>query len=247
MSYLQFHAAFVLPPILLLLLTGRPSLRAVGWAGAAGLALMALIALLYTTPWDNYLVARGVWGYGEGRVVGTIGYVPVEEYAFFVLQTVLVGLWLYRLLGSAGGTVPEAAPRPLARWGGALLWLIVGASGLLLLRSEAGLYLGLILVWAAPVLALQWAIGGHALWAARRSLLLGTAVPTLYLWVADRLALGFGIWAISERYTTGFEVFGMPVEEMVFFAATTLMVVQGLLLFLWVCERIRKGRARRTR
>jgi lycopene cyclase domain-containing protein len=114
-----------------------------------------------------------------------------------------------------------------------------------LLRSEGGLYLGLILAWAAPVLALQWAYGGHVLWAARRSLLLGVAVPTLYLWVTDRLALGFGIWFISERYTTGFGVLGMPVEEAVFFAITTLMVVQGLLLFLWVCERLRGRRDRK--
>jgi len=31
-------------------------------------------------------------------VVGTIGYVPVEEYLFFLLQPILTGFWLYWLL-----------------------------------------------------------------------------------------------------------------------------------------------------
>ena len=34
-------------------------------------------------------MARGVWGYGENRVLFTLGWVPFEEYLFFVLQTLL--------------------------------------------------------------------------------------------------------------------------------------------------------------
>jgi lycopene cyclase domain len=60
--------------------------------------IVCLIAFTYTTPWDNYLVAQEVWWYGANRVVGTIGYVPVEEYMFFVLQPILTGLFLYQYL-----------------------------------------------------------------------------------------------------------------------------------------------------
>jgi lycopene cyclase domain-containing protein len=52
------------------------------------------VALLYTTPWDNDLVATGVWWYDPKLVTGiTLGWVPIEEYTFFVLQTLLTGLW----------------------------------------------------------------------------------------------------------------------------------------------------------
>lgn len=86
MSYLQFHLLFVLPPILLLALgREKPFARLGRWAGL-GVPVMSLVALAYTTPWDNYLIRQGVWVYGEGRVLGTVGYVPLEEYLFFVLQ-----------------------------------------------------------------------------------------------------------------------------------------------------------------
>jgi lycopene beta-cyclase len=62
------------------------------------IAVVALIALVYTTPWDNYLVATGVWHYDPKLVLNiTIGYVPIEEYSFFVLQTFLTGAFVYWL------------------------------------------------------------------------------------------------------------------------------------------------------
>lgn len=59
------------------------------------IALHVLIALVYTTPWDNYLVATSVWWYNPALVTGiTLGWVPIEEYTFFVVQPILAGLWL---------------------------------------------------------------------------------------------------------------------------------------------------------
>ena len=46
---------------------------------------------------------------------------------------------------------------------------------------------------------------------------LGVLVPSAYLWVADRIAIGLEIWTISERYTTGLAIAGLPVEEAAFF------------------------------
>ena len=53
------------------------------------------------------------------------------------------------------------------------------------------------------------------------------------LWVADAIAIHLGIWRISERYTLGPAVGPLPLEEAVFFLVTNLLVVQGLLLFLY--------------
>ncbi|WP_240695369.1 lycopene cyclase domain-containing protein [Thermus caldilimi] len=151
MTYLEFHLVFLLPPLALLLLWARPRPSRL-WA----YLLMPLIALLYTTPWDNYLVWQGIWGYPEGRVLFRIGYVPFEEYLFFLLQPLLTGALLFRLAGEP--------PRPgpgLARVVGGGLWLLLTALGVMLLALGGPyLYLGLILAYFAPVFVLQWAFGG---------------------------------------------------------------------------------------
>lgn len=234
MTYLAFLALFLLPPIALLALALRGRVGAIHPRAPLFLAVLPLIALAYTTPWDNYLVRRGVWSYGEGRVVGTIGWVPVEEYLFFLLQPVLTGLWLYTLL-AAGAERPRrrsAAAAAVRRVGAGLYLLAAGAGGLLL-GPERGTYLGLILAWSAPVLAGQWYWAGAAIWARRRLWLAAIALPTLYLWVADAVAIRLGIWSIAERFTTGAALFGLPLEEAVFFLVTNVLVVQGLMLFLF--------------
>lgn len=227
MSYLAFLLVFIVPPLLVLAWTQRRRLRDIHRRAGLFLALMALIALVYTTPWDNYLIWRGVWNYGSDRVVGTIGYVPVEEYLFFILQPLLTGLWLCSLLP----TVPSRAGDG-SRWAGALVYAAAAIAGGLLLTFEKGTYLGLILAWAAPVLALQWAYAGREIWARRRVFALAVIVPTLYLWMADAVAIHLEIWRISPAHTLGPSLGVLPLEEAVFFLVTNLLVVQGMILFL---------------
>lgn len=232
MSYSAFHLIFILPPILLLAWFQRQPLAGIGGIRAwMGLPLIAVVAFVYTTPWDNYLVWREVWNYGAGRVVGTIGYVPVEEYLFFLLQPLLTGLWLYWLFPRASEPM-EQEDNVWLRIIGFILWAVLSIAGALMLQWDKTVYLGLILVWASPILALQWAIGANQIWATRYTWLMGTLIPTIYLWIADRIAIGQGIWSISESYSTGFKVLGLPIEEAIFFLVTNLLVVQGLLLLL---------------
>jgi lycopene beta-cyclase len=231
MTYLGFHAVFVLPPLVLLAVLVARRRDRLPRRAAWALPALAAIAIVYTTPWDNYLVWRGVWGYGEDRVIGTLGYVPVEEYLFFILQPLLTGLWLYLLLADAP-PAPAPSPGSRARTMGLAVWAAVSAAGGLALLTESGTYLGLILVWAGPVLALQWAYGGGVLAAQRRTLAAAVAVPTLYLWAADAVAIRAGVWHIAERYTVGLRPGGLPVEEAAFFLVTNLLVVKGLLLLL---------------
>jgi lycopene cyclase domain-containing protein len=142
---------------------------------------------------------------------------------------------------SGSGSTPAPAPTVSVsgrqRLAGVVAGGLVLAAGLALLGGARTYYLGAILAWAGPVLALQWGFGWPYLWASRRTLVLGTGVPTVYLWVADWAAIDLGIWVISETYTTGVTLVGLPVEEAAFFLVTTLFVVQGLVLFLWVVER----------
>jgi len=239
LTYAEFHLLFVLPPIALvalaLVVSGRVSRPR---EATAGICLLAAIATVYTTPWDNYLIARGVWAYGEGTVLARLWRAPVEEYLFFVLQPVLAGLW-FNWLGYAPDHESRVGLR--TRLAGGSSWLAIAAGGVWLLTTSEGLYLGAIAVWAAPVAALQWLLGGAVLWRNRRLLALAVAVPTLYLSLVDRVAIELGIWRLSATYTTGLDVLGLPIEEAVFFLVTTTLVVQGLVLFHWVLARARAG------
>ena len=71
MTYFGFLVCFVALPIgLLSLLVLRDARRNRGLPLTPGgsrpwfiLGLLVIVALVYTTPWDNYLVATRVWWY----------------------------------------------------------------------------------------------------------------------------------------------------------------------------------------
>jgi lycopene beta-cyclase len=241
MTYLQFHVAFTLPWLAWLAWgaaraarAGRPVAGQLGSDRAAwtGLGLLSAVALGYTYPWDQALIRAGVWGYPPGRVLAEAGGVPVEEIAFFLIQTWCVGLTLFAL-GRAWGTHDRGAGgAPWWRGLGAAAALVGAGAGLLLWPTEPGRYLGLILVWSMPVVAVQWAFGGDLLWRRRRILAAAIALPTAWLWWADRLAIGWSIWWISDDLTVGWRPLGLPVEEAAFFLVASTLVAGGLLLAL---------------
>jgi putative membrane protein len=258
-TYLQFHLVFTLP--WLALLTGaawraaRAGRSLAGDHGPSGRfarrALLAhmVIAFAYTTPWDNYLVAREVWGYPPGRVLATVGWVPVEEYAFFLIQTAGTGLfllWLMRI--RTWRRDPRPLPEAWIRWGGAAVLLVLAALGATALAWTSGTYLGLITAWALPVLALQWGFGGDLLLRRWRLVAWAALVPTVWLWFADRIAIGSEIWWISAPLTTGLAPLGLPIEEALFFLVTNLLVVFGMTMALdeAALARARSLWARRT-
>ncbi len=235
MTYAQFHLAFTLPVLAGLVLAQRTPVAGVGARTAYGwLAAVVGLAVAYTTPWDNYLVYRGVWTYPPSAVVATIGYVPVEEYAFFVIQTLIAGLAYFLLRGRDIAPTP---PRPVPSAFRASLvgfWLAVAAlgAGLLLHPSDHALYMGLILAWAGPVLAgMAWA-GSEKLWTDRLRVVTAITATVVYLWIIDRVAIGIGIWDIADAYRMQIDPLGLPLEEAVFFFVTTTLCVFGLALFL---------------
>lgn len=235
LPYLGFHLLFVLPP-LAVLAWARPDYPPERARRArVGLALMVTAAFLYTTPWDTFLVAQGVWRYGEGAVTVRLGAAPLGEYLFFVLQPVLTGLWLHVYGFDPGFEPGDWRRRPRLLGAGAFLALTGLGAGLVLAVPQ-GYYLGTVLAWAAPPLALQWAVGGGYLARTWRTWSVAVAVPTLYLWFADRVAIGLGIWTLSGAHTTGLALLGLPVEEATFFLLTNLLVVSGIVLFEWVID-----------
>jgi lycopene cyclase domain-containing protein len=238
LTYLSFLAVFIGLPLSILLVgsvvsrqRSRPSVR----LQVGGIALMITLALVYTTPWDNYLIARGVWEYGEGVVTTRFGWMPLGEYLFVAVQSVLVGVWAFQYDGIVDPTIGHS-------WRDRLLGVGAGAAigfvgiGFLLGPSET-FYLGAILAWAGPVFALQWGVGWRYLLAIRRRLVVLVVPPVVYLSSIDRIAIDQGLWTISPTYSTGLTVGGLPIEEGVFFLVTSLFIVQALVLLRWVIAR----------
>ncbi len=93
-------------------------------------------------------------------------------------------------------------------------------------------YLTLLFAWLAPVLAIQWHAGARILRARWRAVAVGTLLPTAYLAAADHYALRAGIWQIGAERATGIVLAGLPLEELLFFLLTNLVVVQAVILFL---------------
>ncbi len=222
MDYLVFDVLVAALPAWLLL--GR---RGLGCLPRGPVLVLVLVALAWTAPWDEHLVRTAVWSYDPGRVLLRVARVPAEEYAFIVLEVVLVAAWAVRVRAL------PVRPTPYGRGSrrGAFAWGLValGGVGLALLGGHVR-YLGLLLLWVAPPLALQALVAGDVL-AGRRSARLRTAAPVaLWLCCADRIALAHGIWTIAPASSTGWSVFGLPIEEGLFFALTCMLVTDGLLL-----------------
>jgi putative membrane protein len=92
-------------------------------------------------------------------------------------------------------------------------------------------YLAMLLPWALPVIALQWAVGWRALRQRLRVIVVAALVTTAYLSAADAVAITQGIWTIHSERIVGARIGAVPIEEVLFFLLTNLMVIQSVVLF----------------
>ena len=244
MTYFGFLIRFLVIPILVFLAItywdyknnkqshGFRNGRAV-WMG---IAVHVLLAVVYTTPWDNYLVATGVWYYNPELVTGIVlGYVPIEEYTFFVLETILAGLWWWflarRLSSPATRFISKKLLVSLSASGLAFLWLLF--TYLFFLGTANWTYLSIILFWALPPIIIQILFGADILWHYRKLVFWAIAIPGTYLSLMDIVALKDTTWSVSPGQTTGILFFGiLPLEEVVFFFITNVLLTFGMTLLL---------------
>lgn len=244
MTYFGFLAIFLGVPLLLVtFLTwrdrrqGRRLPAALDtWPAWGAVLLHVVIAVVYTTPWDNYLVATGVWYYDPARVTGiNLGWVPIEEYTFFVLQSLLTGFTLLYVARRMKLSTDPVPPRVGLRVGTVFVLGLLVLAGVWILASgwQPGTYLALILVWALPPIMIQLGWGAHILWQYGKLVFPVLVGMTLYLSFSDLLAIGSGVWMIDPQQST--EIFLLnilPVEEFIFFLVTNTLLTFGITLAL---------------
>ena len=104
-------------------------------------------------------------------------------------------------------------------------------------------YLALELVWAGPIVVVQWLIGLDVLLRRWKVWLPGIVLPTLYLTFADSFAIRSHTWTINPDLSLNIALpLGVPVEELLFFLLTNALVVQGLIM---IVSPVPAGRVRR--
>jgi lycopene cyclase domain-containing protein len=146
-------------------------------------------------------------------------------------QSLIVGLFAIALLARPAWERDKIGHR--ARWGAAGGWVAAAVAAWALHPAwDHGFYLTAIVGWFAPLLAVQSAAGADRLAARRHVRAVAVAVPVLYLWVADVVAIRSGTWWINPARTIGWRPFGLPVEEAAFFLVTTMLLVNGMALAL---------------
>lgn len=231
MTYSMFLCVFIIPLVIIGLIYFKKSSYPDKKNVMQAMLLLMLLAFTYTTPWDNYLVKTGVWSYEDHNILFKIGYVPFEEYCFFLLQTIMTTCWCLFIL-SKNKIEKSSSSKNVLKYFFVASFLFIFISSLFMLQNTSTKYLGLILVWVSPVYVLQWLVGGQHLLSNLKTFMLCLLPPTFYLWIVDSYALYKNIWAISETQTIGLKFYTLPLEEAVFFLATNLMLCQGLILYL---------------
>ncbi|QSQ20368.1 lycopene cyclase domain-containing protein [Pyxidicoccus parkwayensis] len=108
-------------------------------------------------------------------------------------------------------------------------------------------YLIHLLAWTLPLIFFQLiALVRHyreRSGAVLRAVLPPALVIGIYLSVADHLAISTGIWNFGEGRHLGVYLGLVPLEEVLFFLLTSILVSLGLALFTALVSRAREARA----
>jgi 15-cis-phytoene synthase/lycopene beta-cyclase len=237
-TYLGFHFHYTIPPALLLLFITRPWLQRID---ILSLKFLLTVCYLYTTPWDSFIIHQGAWTYPEGVVISTFLRIPVEELLFFGIQTLILVLICTITLGYWGNPFTplyyaalSAKKSYFSHYAPIFVSTVCGIAAFLncVYRfNESLFYLSCIVWWFAIPFNILWYLAGTYFIHHNPMRILATIiVPGLYLSYVDSIAINLKLWHIEHQYSTRIVVFNnLPIEEFIFFIATTILVVLGYL------------------
>ena len=166
----------------------------------------------------------------------TLGWVPIEEYIFFVLQTVLTGMWLIWLgRRLANETAQPRKPGLISRYvllGLVLAWLAAAYDPAS--RSwQPGTYLALEFIWLLPPIVAQVALGAGILSQQRRLVCAALFAPLLVS--VGRRQHRDQRRSLDDQSTANYRHSprrSLPLEEFIFFLLTNMLIVFGMTLFM---------------
>ena len=104
---------------------------------------------------------------------------------------------------------------------------------LFLKLDQTLIYLSLILTWGLIPISLQLLYGADIIWKHKTVVFSLIIILGSYLSFVDAIAIDAGIWTIASTTSMGALIGGiLPIEELIFFFITTMLIVFSMVLFL---------------
>jgi len=211
------YLSYTLPVIGVLTLITRPFINRLE---IFKIGFICTLAVLYTVPWYSYSVYHhGAKTYSPGAVLAVVGNVPVEEYVLVVMQTIFTLLWALMFVQWSTPCLNfnyDKRSYLLIRWVPISLLAAVTAVGYAMtVRGQETFYLGSILCWASPAIALMWYGAGNFFTKKIIPSSIAIAGPTLYMYWVEQTTVN------SIKNDSG----KLAPEEALFYFSTTFMVV----------------------
>ncbi|KAI9475521.1 MAG: Lycopene beta-cyclase [Benjaminiella poitrasii] len=229
LTYMEVHLYYTIPVLGLLYWLLRPF-----HTSNDTLKYKFLVAIAFSTAslWDNYIVYHRAWSYCSTCVTAVIGYVPLEEYMFFIIMTLMTVAFTNFIMR---WHLPSFYIKSNTSIFQTLIVRFVPITALLTITYKAWnlaipdkpLFYGSCILWyACPVLAWLWYTAGEYMLRRPIAVLLSILVPTVYLCWVDTVAIHAGTWDISMRTSTGkFVRAHLPIEEFGFFLLINTVLV----------------------
>lgn len=206
--------------------------------------LVSVIAFIATSAWDNYAVYSGIWFFPAEKTLGKyLYYVPLEEYAFFFLQTFTTGLvqilYLEKIYKYKKNETQEIAAKtlysfifPLIFCGEIINFYQLKTEEVIKLPFGEWNYLFHLFSWAGTFILIQFIFGRKKLKGKLKLIVVPALIMTVYFSLADAVSIGNGIWNFDPLQTTGAKIGNVPLEEILFFLLTNLLITEAVVLFL---------------
>ena len=93
-EYIGLMAIFAIIPSLILLYLVRDRIN------FKNLAISLFILFIIGVLWDQISVRLGIWSFSEGKIIGNLFEIPIEEYLFIIFVPLLV-ITVYTLVNKS--------------------------------------------------------------------------------------------------------------------------------------------------
>jgi len=224
MNYLEFLIIFTVLPIVLMTIFLR---KVIDITFLKWLFVVSVIAFIATAGWDNYAVYSGIWHFPKNRTIGIkLFYVPLEEYMFFFLQTYTTGLLqLIFIKKNINYNINSSAIIFLPL-------IFIQDDGIWKLTFGSYNYLIHLFSWGGFFILVQFISGRKKILNNISLIILPSIIMTVYFSIADSISIGHGIWDFDPLQTTGIKLVNIPLEEILFFLVTNILITEAMVLFL---------------
>eukprot|EP01084_Bolivina_argentea_P259245 437372_1 len=222
-TYAQLLVIFLIIPTLIFTFYPTSLLKHAAFKKIAKLIpFLLVIAIIQAAIWDNYGTYVGIWTFSD-RVLGHIGFLPLEEYTWILMQVLISVIFTLRMWISLSF---KAFYKPQIDTKKCLLFTLIGAIVYLILmvyganslhsyltdesneNNKSFLCSGIILSFFVPFILLQWFVFSKIFYQNKIIWLLSWSIPGIYTYLIDCLAVHQKIWTFDYSYTHNIWLFG---------------------------------------